>query len=84
MNTRFLLLPVIVWAAGSLAGAEFTAADLEFFEKKIRPVLAEHCYKCHSADAKKLKGDLMLDHRDGVFKGGDTGPAIVSGKPDQS
>ena len=37
MNTRFLLLPVIVWAAGSLAGAEFTAADLEFFEKKIRP-----------------------------------------------
>ena len=84
MNTRFLLLPVIVWAAGSLAGAEFTAADLEFFEKKIRPVLAEHCYKCHSADAKKLKGDLMLDHRAGVFKGGDTGPAIVSGKPEQS
>ena len=84
MNTRFLLLPVVLWAAGSLAGAEFTAADLEFFEKKIRPVLAEHCYKCHSADAKKLKGDLMLDHRAGVFKGGDTGPAIVSGKPEQS
>lgn len=84
MNARFLLLPVIVWAARSLAGAEFTSADLEFFEKKIRPVLAEHCYKCHSADAKKLKGDLMLDHRAGVFKGGDTGSAIVSGKPEQS
>ena len=84
MNTRFLLLPAVLWAAGSLTGAEFTAADLEFFEKKIRPVLAEHCYKCHSADAKKLKGDLMLDHRAGVFKGGDTGPAIVSGKPEQS
>ena len=51
MNTRFLLLPAVLWAAGSLTGAEFTAADLEFFEKKIRPVLAEHCYKCHSADA---------------------------------
>ena len=84
MNTRFLLLPVIVWAAGSLAGAEFTAADLEFFEKKIRPVLAEHCYKCHSADTKKLKGDLMLDYRAGVFKGGETGPAIVFAKPEQS
>ena len=84
MNTRFLLLPVVLWAANLLSGADFTAADLEFFEKKIRPVLAEHCYKCHSADAKKLKGDLMLDHRAGVFKGGDTGPAIVSGKPEQS
>ena len=84
MNTRFLLLSVVLWVASSLSGVDFTAADLEFFEKKIRPVLAEHCYKCHSADAKKLKGDLMLDHRAGVFKGGDTGPAIVSRKPEQS
>ncbi|MBC8325997.1 MAG: PSD1 domain-containing protein [Verrucomicrobia subdivision 3 bacterium] len=81
MRRLFTLFFLTAWP---LAAAEFTAADLEFFEKKIRPVLAEHCYKCHSADAKKLKGDLMLDHRAGVFKGGDTGPAIVSGKPAQS
>src|SRR5439155_14686178 len=59
----------------------------EFFERKIRPVLAEHCYKCHSADAekaKKLKGGLRLDTRDGLRKGGDSGPAVVPGKADES
>src|SRR5437899_3854971 len=59
----------------------------EFFERKIRPVLAEHCYKCHSADAekaKKLKGGLRLDTRDGLRKGGDSGPAVVPGKVDDS
>ena len=39
-------------------------AQVEFFEKKVRPVLVEHCYKCHSAQAKKLKGDLLLDSRE--------------------
>ena len=59
------------------------AAGVEFFEKKIRPVLAEHCYQCHSADAKKnkkLKAGLLLDTRDDLLKGGDSGPAIVAGK----
>ena len=58
-----------------------------FFEKKIRPVLTQHCAGCHSADAqkaKKLKGNLYLDSRDGVLKGGDTGPALVPGKPADS
>jgi Protein of unknown function (DUF1553)/Protein of unknown function (DUF1549)/Planctomycete cytochrome C len=61
--------------------------DIEFFEKKIRPVLTEHCFKCHSAEAEKagkLKGRLLLDSRDGVLKGGETGPAIVTGKPAES
>ncbi|HEY7118997.1 MAG TPA: PSD1 and planctomycete cytochrome C domain-containing protein [Tepidisphaeraceae bacterium] len=67
----------------SLAQAP-SAADLDFFEKKIRPVLAQQCYKCHSAEAKKLKGKLLLDNRDGALKGGETGPAVVPGTPGQS
>ena len=62
-------------------------AGIEFFEKKIRPVLTESCAGCHSADAeknKKLKGNLFLDTRNGVLKGGDTGAAIVPGKPSES
>src|SRR5690348_8681537 len=63
------------------------AQGTEYFEKKIRPVLTEHCYKCHSTEAekaKKLKGGLRLDTRDGMRKGGDSGPAIVPGKADDS
>lgn len=64
-----------------------TAADkdIEFFETKIRPVLVEHCYRCHSADSKELKGGLRLDLKAGWQAGGDSGePAIVPGKPDES
>jgi hypothetical protein len=59
-------------------------AHVEFFEQKIRPVLVEHCYKCHSAESEKLKGGLRLDSREGMLKGGETGPAIVPGAPDRS
>ena len=58
--------------------------SVTFFEEKIRPVLAEHCYKGHSAKAVKLKGGLRLDHREGLLKGGDTGPAIASQKLEDS
>jgi hypothetical protein len=61
-----------------------TPEGVEFFEKRIRPVLVKHCYECHSADAKKLKGELLLDTREGVLKGGSTGPAVVPGQPDKS
>lgn len=71
--------------------SQFCFADdgkgIQFFEAKIRPVLVEHCYKCHSAqavDAKALKGGLQLDTRAGIQAGGDSGAAIVSGKPDES
>ncbi len=66
------------------AAAPSDLAQLDFFEKKIRPVLVESCYECHSSDAKKLKGGLMVDTADGLLKGGDTGPAIVPGKPEKS
>src|SRR5208282_5289139 len=58
--------------------------DLQFFEAKIRPVLADNCYKCHSRLADKIKGGLMLDTREGMLHGGDTGPAVVPGKPEDS
>ncbi len=57
---------------------------IAFFEKRIRPVLVEHCYECHSVGAKKAKGGLRLDSREGWVKGGDSGPAILPGKPDDS
>ncbi len=63
------------------------AAGVEFFESKVRPVLADHCYKCHSAEAqanKKLKGGLLVDSREGLLKGGDGGPAVVPGSPETS
>ncbi len=62
-------------SAESLA-TELTSADLEFFETRIRPVLVQHCYECHSADSKILRGNLLLDSRDGVRKGGDSGSIL--------
>ena len=60
---------------------------LDFFEKRIRPVLVSHCYKCHSAesaDKGKLKGGLALDTRKGMLKGGENGASIIPGKPSES
>ncbi|HMF11844.1 MAG TPA: PSD1 and planctomycete cytochrome C domain-containing protein [Gemmataceae bacterium] len=58
-----------------------TVEQVEFFEKKIRPVLVEHCFKCHAVTAKKVRGGLLLDSRAGLRKGGDSGPAIIPGDP---
>jgi hypothetical protein len=60
------------------------SAGIEFFEAKIRPVLVERCYSCHSASAEKLKGNLLLDTREGTLKGGDQGPSVVPGDLDRS
>jgi hypothetical protein len=65
-------------------GESLDSRAVEFFETKIRPVLAERCYKCHSAQAKKHKGGLTLDTRAGLRKGGDSGPAIVPGQAAES
>lgn len=59
-------------------------ADLDFFESKIRPVLIEHCYSCHAADAKINRGGLLLDSREGLLEGGDSGPAVVPGEAEKS
>lgn len=72
-------------AAGQTPAAEtFTAADLEFFEKKIRPVLAQHCYECHSDDAGTVQAGLRLGSRSQMLRGGDSGAAVVPGEPDES
>jgi cytochrome c553 len=68
----------------TVSSAEPTAAQLRFFETKIRPVLVEHCYKCHSAKSAKVKGQLLLDSQAGTLKGGESGPAIVAGDVDDS
>jgi hypothetical protein len=58
--------------------------DVAFFEQRIRPVLVEHCHSCHSPQAKKIKGGLLVDSREALLKGGDTGPALVPGQPEKS
>jgi len=57
--------------------------DLAFFESKVRPLLITHCYECHSA-GEASKGGLLLDSREGWMVGGDSGPAIIPGEPDES
>ena len=64
--------------------AELSGAELDFFETRIRPVLVEHCYECHAADADILQGGLLLDSGKGVLAGGDSGPAAVPGNPEES
>jgi len=61
-----------------------SSADLAFFEKNIRPVLIKSCYECHSTEAKSLKAGLAFDSREAVLRGGDSGPSVVPGKPDES
>src|SRR4051794_18690510 len=70
--------------AAVTASAPDEKAGLEFFEKAIRPVLADKCYKCHSAEAQKVKGGLLLDTREGIRDGGDSGHAVMPGNPGES
>jgi hypothetical protein len=83
LRTRILLLSLALAPAAPAADP----AGIAFFEKKIRPVLTEHCYGCHSAAArakKKLRGGLLLDSKEGLLRGGDSGPAVVPGKANDS
>ena len=87
MHLRRVVLLAILAAAGAAAARADDAPDpakAEFFETKVRPVLVDQCYACHSASAKKLKANLRLDSHAGLLNGGDTGPAIVPGEPDKS
>ena len=79
-----LLLSGSVVLAADVPSPTPTAAQLEFFETRIRPVLAETCYKCHSARAQKLKAGLRVDSRAGLIKGGDSGTALLPGVPARS
>ncbi len=90
-HRRFPLALLILPALGALLGlpsalraADAPAEGVEFFEKKVRPILVRHCYSCHSAQAKKLRGGLRLDSREALLAGGDNGAGLVPGRPDQS
>ena len=71
-------------ALGTASAADPTPAQLQFFESKIRPILVDNCYKCHSHEAPKLKGGLSVEYKDALLKGGSTGAAIIPGDPDNS
>jgi uncharacterized protein DUF1553/uncharacterized protein DUF1549/cytochrome c len=80
-------LPTLLAWLSVVMSASFLQADdssLEFFEKQVRPLLAARCYECHSGKITKPKGGLRLDSRAAALKGGETGPAVVPGKPKES
>jgi hypothetical protein len=86
MRNRWVIALFLGCFVASLLGTRASAAEkadeIAFFEAKIRPVLVQHCYKCHSAESqakKTWKGGLLLDSREGIRTGGETGPAVVPG-----
>jgi hypothetical protein len=81
MGPRFI---VALFLTVAVQGFSLSPEELEFFERKVRPVLAERCYECHSANARKVKGNLLLDSRAGILKGGDSGSALIAGDPEKA
>ncbi|HZZ76915.1 MAG TPA: DUF1549 domain-containing protein, partial [Gemmataceae bacterium] len=81
---QLLLLAASVCVAPALSAQEKqpTSAAVQFFERKVRPVLAAHCFECHGE--KRQRGDLRLDSRAAILEGGEQGPAIVPGNPEKS
>lgn len=84
MRMRLILAVVLssgtLFSSGEVASViapAFASTDLDFFEKRVRPVLVQRCFECHSATAEKLKGGLLLDSREAILAGGDSGPAAV-------
>ncbi|MFP6764993.1 MAG: c-type cytochrome domain-containing protein, partial [Planctomycetaceae bacterium] len=69
---------------GFAAEPPLTPAQSEFFEKRIRPNLVKYCYECHSIETGKTRGGLLVDTREGLLQGGDSGPAIISRDLDNS
>ncbi|HEX8912943.1 MAG TPA: PSD1 and planctomycete cytochrome C domain-containing protein [Humisphaera sp.] len=93
--TRFRPLALFAFALPALASvpalaapaatpAKDAAAGIDFFERKVRPVLVQNCYQCHATTSQKLKANLYCDSRAGLLKGGDSGPAIVPGNSAKS
>jgi len=80
-TVKLLVLQLVALGAATAAPS---AADLELFEKQVRPVLAENCYSCHGSQALSVFANLRLDSRAGVLKGGDQGPVVTPGDPANS
>ena len=79
-----LLLLALAADPAPAAAPTFAAEELDFFEKRVRPILVERCFECHSAEAKQVEAGLLLDSREAVLRGGDTSPAAVPGEPAKS
>jgi len=62
----------------------FAQDDLDFFEKRVRPILVARCYECHSAEAEKPRGEFFVDSRQALLDGGESGPGAMPGEPDKS
>ncbi len=73
-----------VLAGHSIACAAPPAKEAAFFESKIRPALVKYCFECHAERSKEVGGKLLLDTREGLLKGGETGPAVIARQPDKS
>ena len=84
MVEYFVYTVVLLSCLSASLQADDESSQIEFFEKKIRPVLVSKCYECHSAIAGDVQGGLLLDSRPAMLKGGDSGPVVVPGKPNQS
>jgi hypothetical protein len=76
-----VIQPAWLWAADE---DKLSPEAVQFFESKIRPVLVEHCYRCHSVDGQSVRGGLSVDHRDALLAGGQSGAAIVPGNLEES
>ena len=83
LKTHAIII-MLICCGGVLCAAPITSEQLQFFESKVRPLLADKCYKCHSNKAEKLKAGLYLDHGATIISGGDSGPSVVAGDPDKS
>ncbi|HEX7900019.1 MAG TPA: PSD1 and planctomycete cytochrome C domain-containing protein [Planctomycetota bacterium] len=82
-------MSILTWTLLALASPQDAAEDrekrgLELFERRVRPILVDSCYECHSLGAKKVKGEFLVDSRDALMKGGSSGPSLVPGDPDKS
>lgn len=78
------LIHTIALLALAIPAVAAAADGVEYFETQVRPLLVKHCYECHSIAAGKQKGGLLLDHRAGWQKGGDSGPTLLPGNPAKS
>ena len=79
-----LVVVALLHAASTTLAADNSPASIEFFESKIRPVLVESCYPCHSGESGQSEGGLLLDSRDGLRAGGDSGAVVVLGNASES
>ena len=84
MNCSFNILAILFAGSSALAQTTASPAQLDFFEKRVRPVLVQNCHSCHSEQATTVFANLRLDSREGVERGGHSGPVVVPGDPNSS